>query len=103
MIATSLRFAKEHERRGNLIAELENTSIVGGFVKSPKADFREAMRLSARATVDVHPQGTGGGDRARRRPRRRGRTRRSDALRKLDSCRPTGADDNDGLETPGRY
>jgi hypothetical protein len=39
MIPTSVRFAKEHERRGDLVAELENTSMAGGFVESPKADF----------------------------------------------------------------
>jgi hypothetical protein len=39
MIATSMRFAKKHERRGDLVAELENTSSGGGFVRSPKADF----------------------------------------------------------------
>jgi len=33
MLSTSVRCAKEHERRGDLVAELENTSSGGGFVK----------------------------------------------------------------------
>jgi hypothetical protein len=39
MLATSVRFAKEYERRGDLVEELENTPSVRGFVKYPKADF----------------------------------------------------------------
>jgi hypothetical protein len=46
MIAASLRCAKEHEQRADLAAEVANTSSGGGLVKSPKADFREAMRAS---------------------------------------------------------
>lgn len=45
MIATSVRFAQEPEQRADLVAEAANTSSGGGFVKSPKADFREAMRV----------------------------------------------------------
>ena len=45
MITVSLRCAKEHEQRADLAAEVANTSSGGGLVKSPKADFREAMRL----------------------------------------------------------
>ena len=48
MIATSLPFAKEHEQRADLGAEVANTSSGGGLMKSPKADFREAMRNAAR-------------------------------------------------------
>ena len=44
MIATSVRFAKEPEQRADLVAVEQNTSSGGSFVKSPKADFREAMR-----------------------------------------------------------
>ena len=39
MIVTSVRFAKEHQRRADLVAEVENTSIGGGFVKRTKTDF----------------------------------------------------------------
>jgi hypothetical protein len=39
MRATSVRFAKEHERRGDLVAELANTSSGGDLVKRTKADF----------------------------------------------------------------
>jgi hypothetical protein len=46
MIATSVPFTMEHERRGVLIAELETTSSDGGLMKMTKADFsREAMRI----------------------------------------------------------
>jgi hypothetical protein len=44
MITTSVRCAKEPEPRADRVAVVENTSSGGGFVKSPKADFREAMR-----------------------------------------------------------
>jgi hypothetical protein len=39
MITTFARFAKEQERRGDLVGELENTSSRDSFVRSPKADF----------------------------------------------------------------
>lgn len=44
LIAVSLRCAKEPEQRADLAAEVANTSSGGGLVKSPKANFREAMR-----------------------------------------------------------
>jgi hypothetical protein len=39
MIATSVLCAKEHERRSDLVAELETTSGGGGYVKRTEADF----------------------------------------------------------------
>jgi hypothetical protein len=39
MRATPVHFAKEPEQRGDLVAEVENTSSGGGFVKRIKADF----------------------------------------------------------------
>jgi hypothetical protein len=33
------KIGRRHEPRGDLVAEVEITSMVGGLVKSPKADF----------------------------------------------------------------
>jgi hypothetical protein len=42
--AASARIAMEHGPRGDLVAKGETSSSGRGLLKSPKADFREAMR-----------------------------------------------------------
>ena len=54
MIATSVRFAKEHERRGDLVAEVENTSSGGGMRGVQRQIFREVMRLLEAERYEIY-------------------------------------------------